>query len=189
MKRLLKNSFSTTTSYFITMILFGIFSYAFIALAKDNIYKWIPWYSGLFFLMFMSLTYSDFKKLAIKEKRPQYELNPKPVNGLIYGLIGEIPLIILTVIGVIMAYGSKINPEVQVVIKNVVKVILGPLYLIYSIPTNDILGFVLALICIPFLTMAGYTAGLYNIEIMLNIKKRYKMIKEILIAKFKIDND
>jgi hypothetical protein len=189
MKRIIKNSLSTLTGYFITMIIYGIFSYAFLSIAGDNVYKWLPLYSGFFFLIIVSMIYTDYKKMAIREKRPQYELFPKPIDGLKYGLIGEIPLIILIVIGIVIRENPNTIEDLKLPLLNGMKIILGPFYIIYKISGNSYIGFILVFIFIPLLTMGGYSAGLFNIEIMQTVKKKYRSLKEIVIDKLNIEKD
>ena len=95
MKDYIKNGFRVFVDYLISLVIFGVVLYTFLAITKDNYSKWIPVYSFLNFLLLYFMVYSDLKKLAIKEKRPQYNLKPYPLKGLILGFIGFLPLIII----------------------------------------------------------------------------------------------
>lgn len=170
MKNYIKNGAKILYSYAIALIVFVIFVYPFMAFTKDNFNVWLPLYCFLMFLFLFFIIYVDMKGLAIKEKRPQYELNPYPLKGLVYGMIGIIP------IALPVAVASLIHLENSTVdhIKHVaINTFLGPMYFIIRWLNEAPVGYAAAILLLPLIAMLGYLAGFYGINIMsrLRIKK------------------
>jgi hypothetical protein len=168
MKNFIKSSFKTLTGYLITLLIFCVFLYVFLSITKDNYSTWVPLYSFINFLLLFAILYSDFKQLAIKEKRPQYNLNPYPIKGLVYGAIGFVPIILLiAAYGIFTLVAAPMRP-----VDVAVKVLLGPIYWIVRLLGMSIIGYVGAIISVPVLCMLGYLAGFYGFELSKYTKKK-----------------
>jgi len=173
MKQYIKAGGKILYDYAMSLIIFVVFLYPFIGLAKDNLYTWLPLYCIIVFLFTFLLIYSDMKALAIKEKKPQYELNPYPLKGLVYGLVSIIPVILVT--GVLSML-SLDNATADRIRHLVINTLLGPMYFIIGWMKESLLGYAAAILVIPVLAMLGYLAGYYGIYIMKTVfRKKYEV--------------
>jgi len=175
MKNYIKNGMKILFNYTIALVLFAIFIYVFMSLAKDNFNEWLPLYSILLFLITFLMIYTDMKSLAVKEKKPQYDLHPYPLKGLVYGMIGTIP------IAVIVAVASLIRLENEVIehVKHVaINTFLGPLYFLIRWLNEAPIGYITAILLLPLIALMGYLAGYYGINIMDKIKKKKPVIEK-----------
>lgn len=163
-----KNGSKVLFGYLVSLLVFGIFIYVFISLAKDNMYVLLPYYSLLFFLLAFSIIYSDMKKLAEKEKKPQYDLKPYPVKGLVYGAIGFLPVALLEVISVFLVFGDQMADRIKHLAVNT---LMGPLYFIIRMAGEAPIGYILASLAVPVIAMLGYMAGYYGFNVKKALKK------------------
>ncbi|NJD01128.1 MAG: hypothetical protein FIA99_00665 [Ruminiclostridium sp.] len=164
----IKNGLKVLFDYGISLLVFGIFIFVFLSLAKDNMNKLLPFYSLLFFLMAFSIIYTDMKKLAETEKKPQYNLNPYPVKGLIYGLIGFSPIVILEIVSVFIVFSDQLAERFKHLTINT---LMGPLYFIIRGAGEQPIGYILASLTVPFIALLGYLAGYYGFNITKYFKK------------------
>lgn len=174
MKNYIKNSAKILYNYAIVLIVFVIFIYVVMSITKDNFWRWLPLYSFTLFLFAFFIIYSDMKSLAMKEKKPQYDLDPYPFKGLVYGLIGVIPIVL------VVAVASLIHLENETAehIKHVaIKTFLGPLYFFIKWINNAPIGYIISILLLPVMSMLGYLAGFYNINITNKLKKK-KVVQE-----------
>jgi hypothetical protein len=161
MKDYIKSGLRVFTDYLISLVIFVVFLYVFLAITKDNYSKWMPLYSFLNFLLLYSMLYSDLRKLAIKEKRPQYNLNPYPMKGLILGLIGFLPLIIIQAIYPFIVFD---DPVVNRIKELVLKTLLGPVYFMVRLVGGTAIAYVVASLVVPLVSMFAYMAGFYGFQ-------------------------
>ena len=164
----IKNGLKVLFGYCISLLVFGIFIYVFLSLAKDNTNVLLPFYSLLFFLMAFAIVYTDMKKLAEKEKKPQYDLHPYPLKGLIYGLIGFAPVMLLEIISVFIVFGDQVADRVKHLAVNT---LMGPLYFIIRAVGEHPIGYILASLAVPLIALLGYLAGYYGFNISKHLKK------------------
>jgi len=164
----IKNGLKVLFGYCISLLVFGIFIYVFISLAKDNMSMLLPFYSLLFFLMVFAIIYTDMKKLAEKEKKPQYDLHPYPLKGLIYGIIGFSPIILLEIVSVFLVFGDQMAERIKHLAINT---LMGPLYFIIRLASGLPIGYILASLVVPLIALLGYLAGFYGFSITKHIKK------------------
>ena len=164
----IKNGLKVLFGYCISLLVFGIFIYVFISLAKDNMSMLLPFYSLLFFLMVFAIIYTDMKKLAEKEKKPQYDLHPYPLKGLIYGIIGFSPIIVLEIVSVFLVFGDQVAERIKHLAINT---LMGPLYFIIRLASEQPIGYILASLTVPLIALLGYLAGFYGFSITKHIKK------------------
>jgi hypothetical protein len=156
----LKGGLKVLTGYLISLVVFIIFLYPFIGITKDNFYKWLPVYSIIFFLLMLVLIYTDIRKLAAKEKRPQYDLNPYPFKGFILGLIGFSPIILIELIYPLIVLDSETLVRIKHLALNT---ILGPLYFIIRFAGGTAAAYVIASLIVPLIAMLAYLAGYYGL--------------------------
>ena len=180
MKNYIKNGAKILFDYTMVLIVFAIFIYPFMSITKDNFNEWLPLYCILMFLIAFFIIYLDMKELAIKEKRPQYELNPYPLKGLVYGLIGTIPIALLVAVASMIHLENSVADHIKHVAINT---FLGPMYFIIRWLKEAPVGYVAAILLLPLLAMLGYLAGFYGIKIMSRLKGRKAATTEKAFAK------
>ncbi len=171
MKDHIRNGLKVFFNYCISTLVFVIFIYVFFALAKDNSNRLLPYYSLLFFLMAFGLIYSEMKKLAEKEKKPQYDLHPYPFKGLVYGLLGFLPIAAVEIISVFLVFGDQLADRIKHLAVNT---LMGPLYFIIRIAGERLIGYILASLIVPVLAMLGYLSGYYGFSWTRYFKKEDK---------------
>jgi len=165
----IKNGLKVLFGYLISLVIFAVFLYVVLSIAKENLYKWLPVYSFVIFLLMFAIIYSDIKRLAAKEKRPQYNLNPYPLKGLIYGLLGFSPLIFLELIYPLIVFEDSTLMRIKEIILNT---LLGPLYWLLKITGETAAGYAAVSAVVPAISMLAYLAGYYGFELGKYIKKK-----------------
>lgn len=164
----IKSGLKVLADYCISVIIFVVFLYMFLSVTKDNYSFWIPLYSFMNFLLLSFTLFSDIKKLAIKEKKPYYEIKTYPLKGFVIGLIGIIPIFLLQLIyPFIILNGDMLNRIKELTLK----VIMGPVYFIVRLAGGTTLGYILATLIIPIITLLAYMAGYYGFEFRKNKAK------------------
>lgn len=174
MKDYVKGGLKVFGSYAIADLFFLVFLYTFIAISKDNFSNWLPYYSFVIFLFLFLLLYSDIKRLALKEIKPQYDLNPYPLKGLVYGLVGFLPIILLELVYPLIVFNDPALNRIKELLLNSV---MGPVFFILRLGNKSVLSYILASLAIPFITMLGYLAGFHNFELKKRIGKADPKIK------------
>ncbi len=165
----IKNSARILYNYVLSLVLFAVFVYIFLSISGDKFGALLPIYSFVIFLLAFLLIFSETKKLAIKEKKPQYELHPYPFKGFVYGLIGFLPMIVLEVVSVFISFGNEVGDNLKHIAVNS---IMGPLFFIIKLFGESVLGYIAASLAIPVVAMLGYMAGYYGINIIKSIRKK-----------------
>ena len=131
----------------------------FIAITGDKFSDWLPLYSIIMFAIVALLLYSDMWNLAAKEK-PQYDLKPYPMKGLVLGLIGFFPIVVIFLIAYFVNFSEPIlNNIAEALMQNI---ILGPLYFAINFFGKTIYGYIISMLFIPLLAMFGYIMGFYG---------------------------
>ena len=171
MKNYIKNGAKILYNYVLTLIVFAIFIYVFISATGSSFGTYLPLYSFLLFLLAFFIIYSDTKRVGIKEKRPQYDLKPYPLKGFVYGLVGFIPVALLEIVSVFLVFDAEYANNIKRVALNA---LMGPLFFIIKAFGKQPLGYVLATLAVPVVSMLGYLAGYYNFNIIKRIKKEDK---------------
>ena len=171
MKNYIRNSLKVLLGYCISLLVFVVFIYVFLSLAKDHTSQLLPFYSLLLFLMAFAVVYSDMKRLAEKEKKPQYDLHPYPLKGLIYGLIGFLPIALLEIISVFLVFGDQFADRIKHLAVNT---LMGPLYFIIRAGGETPTGYIIATLVMPIVAMLGYLAGHYGFTLSSYFKKADK---------------
>jgi predicted Na+-dependent transporter len=162
MKEYIKGGLKVLSNYVIALIFFVVFLYAFIVIAGENFVNWLHYYSFIMFLLLFAIIYSDFTRLARKEKRPQYNIKTYPLKGLIHGIIGFLPIILIEIIYPFI----KFDDEVLIKIKELVlDVILGPVFFVLRIGNKSIISYIAASLVVPVIAMLSYIAGYYGFKL------------------------
>ena len=167
----IRNSARILYNYALALILFIVFVYIFITIAGNNFGKLLPLYSFIVFIFSFFIVYSETKRLGLKEKKPQNGLNPYPLKGLVYGLIGFLPVAVLEVVSVFITFGTEFGDHLKHVAVNA---IMGPLFFAIKPFDEKPLGYVIASLIIPVVSMLGYMAGYYGFDILKIFKKTDK---------------
>ncbi len=171
LKNHIKGGLKILGDYAAALLIYVILLYTFIAITGENFTKWLPLYSFIMFLLMVLMLYTDLWHLAVKEKRPQYDLNPYPLKGLVFGLIGFSPIIIIEIISYLVNFQEPVfNNLKRAIVDNI---LLGPLYFSIRLFGETIIGYIVTLLIVPLLSMVAYMAGYYGIELrkILGLKK------------------
>lgn len=170
MKDFIKSSAKVLVDYLISLLIFVVFIYVFISIAGDKHYNtYLPFYCMFIFIMAVFIVYSDMKRLAEKEKKPQYDLHPYPAKGFIYGLVGFSPIILLEIVSVILVLENSFAERIKHLLINT---LMGSTYFIIRFAGEAVWGYVLASLAIPVIAFLGYLAGHYGFEIKGKKKQR-----------------
>jgi len=169
MKIYIKNGVRVLYDYIVALIFFMIFIYPFMVLTKDSFNSLLTWYSLLFFLFAFFLIYAEMKEAGIKEKNPHYEYSHYPLKGLVYGLIGVIPIALVTGIFTFIHFSSDIAERIKHVGINA---FLGPLYFMIRWMKEAVPAYFAAILVIPVIAALGYLAGYFGIDITGKIFKK-----------------
>lgn len=178
MKQLLKGGVRILYDYVITLTIFLIFLYPFMGLTKESFNDWLPLYSLLLFLFLFFLVYVDMKDTAKKEKKPQYQLNPYPIKGLVYGLISVVPFALAVAVAFFLQLGYEASGVLPQLVHIAVNALLGPLYFVIRLMNESVLGYAAAISTIPAIATLGYLAGYFNINVMKVILRKKEVISQ-----------
>jgi hypothetical protein len=156
LKNYLKGSLKVLINYSISLLLFALF---FITL-----YKYLFVYSIVIFVLMFAISYSDMGRLAIKEKRPQYGIPNYPLKGLVYGIAGFLPVILLVIIiPLIPLHVAGLDAER---LKHVaVNTVLSPLYWLLKLGGESRAAYISSCFVVPVISMLGYFAGHQEFEL------------------------
>ena len=162
MKYFLRNALRTSLDYLIVLVIFLVFLYTFIAITGEHFTKWLPFYSAINFLILFFILYGDYRQLAIREKRPQYEIKTYPLKGVPLGLVGCVPIVALFIIlSVIKTDDELLARLMEIAIDGV----LGPLYFIANAIGNSPYAYAVAILMVPVIVTLGYLAGYYDFSL------------------------
>lgn len=160
-----KGALKVFVGYCTVLLIFVIFLITVLSLAKDNLGPWLSIYSFVNFLLLFLIIYSDMKKLAIKEKRPQYNLDPYPFKGFVYGAIGFLPFIAIQMIYPFLNFNDALFDRIKYLALNT---LLGPLFVFIKLGGKTALSHIAASSLVPIVSMLGYMAGFYGFELRRN---------------------
>ncbi|HOJ11299.1 MAG TPA: hypothetical protein PK733_12000 [Clostridiales bacterium] len=177
LKNHVKGGLKVLGDYAAALLIYFILLYTFIAITKDKFSDWLPLYSFFMFMFMALILYNDMWSLAVKEKKPQYELNPYPLKGLVLGFIGFLPFIILEIVAYFLNFNEPVlNNLKSAILQNL---LLGPLYFFINLLGKTTLAYAAASLVIPVLSMISYMLGFYGIE----IRKTMGLKKEVTVER------
>ncbi len=169
MKQYIKSGAKILYNYTMTLIIFVVFLYPFMTISGKYFSNLLPVYSFVLFVFIGFLTYTDMKELAVMEKKPQYELDPKPWKGFVMGLIAIVPLVIIESVLASLHFGTDTAERIRHLAING---FLGPMYFIIRLFNESIVGYIAAILLLPAIAGLGYLLGYHGINIMKKIKKK-----------------
>lgn len=162
MKYFVRKALKTSVDYAIVLVIYVIFLYTFVAITGDKFYNWLPVYSVVNFLLLFLILYNDYKMLAMKERKPQYNLNPYRLKGFYMGVLGFLPV----VIAVTVLFSIRFEDELAARLAELVaKGFLGPVYFILRAGGETFLTYAGAMFTVPAIAALGYLAGYHNFSI------------------------
>jgi hypothetical protein len=170
----IKSSLKILIDYCLSLILFVVFIYIFYLVTKQNFGYWLPVYSFVIFCMTATIIYSEAHKLAVREKRPYYKLKLYPWKGLVLGLIGYSPFILLQFVYPFIVFNDKILNQAKHLTLNA---LMSPLYWLLKLGGEATAAYIAASLVVPVVAMLGYMAGYYDFEIRVALKKLMKKYK------------
>lgn len=145
-----------TTSYLTALLLFLIFIMPILTIAQDGLEGTVTIFSFSVFLIMFYIIYTDMHNIAFKEKRPQYNINPPPYKGVLYGFIGIVPLVLIQSVLLII----KFPEDMLTFKKRLYQAFGGPLYwlsrLLGDAPVSYLITFAALIVIAGFGYYAGY---------------------------------
>ncbi|NTV90096.1 MAG: hypothetical protein HGA22_07010 [Clostridiales bacterium] len=154
-----KNALKVLLDYTAALILFAIFLYAVFAYAGDKFMNYLPYYSVLMFVFAFIILFFDMKSVGKVEKNPHYNLNPYPLKGLVYGVFGFLPYVVIEIISVFLRFQDQFAARIEHLVVNT---LLGPMYFIIGLTGESTAGYIAASLEIPLVSMIGYLAGYFG---------------------------
>lgn len=161
-----KRGLKITWDYFAALLIFGVFSSIALSIYKDNLEKGILIFSILIFLIMFSMIYTGMSDTAIREKRPQYNINPPPYKGFIYGIIGILPLLVIQ----LFYYVINVPEELLTLKRRILQAFSSPVYWLAQLISADAWAYHLVLLVIPVIAGLGYLAGYNEFYILKRLK-------------------
>lgn len=168
LKTFLRHAFKTTTDYLAILFIFVILSYPVISMGGENPAPAVRVVSVILFLLLFALLYRDMNEVATRERRPQYEINPTPLRGLLLGLVGLIPVwLVQVVIALLPLTGNETFRT------RLIQALGVPLYWLVSLTGGQTILYAVLLPVVALMGFLGYWAGLRDFFLMQRI---YRMI-------------
>jgi hypothetical protein len=161
-----KSSLKVLIDYFTAVLIFMLFTVP--------LYYHLQILSAIIFLLMFSIIYVDLNKLAAKEKRPIYNYNAKPYRGLILGIIGFSPLLIIILVCPIISINTSLL-NVDVFKHSMLNALMSPLFVFIKIGKESMAAYLIAWTTVPLTAMLGYLSGYYGFEIRAYYKKIFKI--------------
>jgi hypothetical protein len=158
---LIKRGFKLTTSYLVILILLLVFVLPILYFARDSISLVMFVFSFLLFLILARSFYLEMVSIAAKEKNPQFNINPSPYKGLLYGIIGIIPLIIIQSIII----SIRVPEDFTILHRRIYQGFSGPLYWFANLMGNEPVLYILSFILLIPAAGLGYYAGYHEFSI------------------------
>ncbi len=163
-----KHAVKVFTDYLAILFVFVIFSYPIISMSGDKPGPLVRWVSGFLFLLLFALIYKDLQEVAVRERRPQYGINPKPWRGLLLGLAGLVPVWLTQ--GVIAVLPLADSETLR---SRLLQAVSVPIYWLAAILGGAAWLYPVLLLLAALMAFAGYAAGLADFFLM---QKIYKLI-------------
>lgn len=171
----IKRGLKISYDYIICFFIFLALATPIISFTSENAANYIRIASFVVFLLLTCIVYVDMRNYGLKESRPQYEINPKPYKGLLYGFIGAIPLIIVQLIII----SIKLPEGTEILHRRFYQAFAGPFYWLVCLLGNKAGHYVIAFLSIIIISFIGYYAGHKGIYILetIRIKLGIKPVK------------
>jgi hypothetical protein len=164
----IKRGLKVTGNYFINILLFTILALMFIEVAQEGSDVAMPYFSFAMFWILFLFVYGEMRIIAQKEKRPFYEINPSPFKGILYGVIGIIPVAVLQIVIILIQ-----APEGFEVMKlRVLQALTGPLYWIAKLLGGTPIMYIPSLAAVVLMAFLGYFAGHHDFLLTEWVRKK-----------------
>lgn len=145
-----------TADYITALILFLVFMMPVMTISQGSSLKnTMAAFSFLIFLFLFYLVYVDMRVIASREKRPQYNINPPPYKGVIYGIIGMIPLVLVQSVLITL----KLSEDWQALIRRIYQGFAGPLYWLSRLLGDAPVQYLVSFSILVVIAGLGYYAG------------------------------
>ena len=167
LKTFARHAAKVATDYLAILFVFVIFSYPIISMSGDNPGPTVRWTSGLLFLALFALVYKDMQEIAVKERRPQYGINPKPLRGFLLGLAGLLPIWIIQGVIAILPLASS-----ETLRTRLLQAISVPFYWLVAMLGGFAWMYPFLILLTALMAFCGYWAGLGDFYLMQRIYKR-----------------
>lgn len=162
----IKRALKITGDYFLVLVIFGIFSSVVFSFFKENLETGITIFSVLIFLLMSAMIYTDMSDMAFREKRPQYNINPSPFKGFMYGVIGTVPVFLVQLV----YYIVNVADDFLLFKRRVLQAFTAPLYWLAKLISHDEWAYHVVLLVIPVIAGLGYMAGYYGFYVTKKLK-------------------
>ncbi len=166
LKTFLKHAMKVTTDYLAVLFIFVILSYPVVSIGGENPAPAVRVVSLFLFLILFALLYRDMFDVATRERRPQYEINPTPVRGLLLGLAGLTPVWLVQ--GIIALLPVSGNETFRT---RLVQAASVPLYWLASLIGGQPILYTVLLPLVAAMAFLGYWAGLKDFFLMQRVYK------------------
>ncbi len=164
----IKRSLKICTDYILALILFFLFTMPVISGVKENPQNAITYLSIAIFIMLFYNIYVDMRNIAIKEKRPQYNINPPFYKGFIYGLMGIVPLVAIQIILIMI----RLPKDFETLHRRLYQGFGGPLYWISRLLGNQAAHYVISFVVLAIIAGIGYFAGFKDFYLLSFIRQK-----------------
>lgn len=155
--KFLKGSFKTLASYTAGVFLFTFFLIAPLSM-ENNMNTWIAMYSLVFFIFTVIFLYKQVKKTG-EYDRIHVDAKQTVLRGLVYGLVGFAPYLILEL--VYFTVYTNIDSVTSVnILHAVFRCGFGPMYFIIRFLGYTWYSYAISSVIIPLVSFLGYAAGL-----------------------------
>ena len=158
MKPFIKRSFKTTAAYGAGAFLFTFFVIAPISM-ENNRNTWIAVYSFIFFVFTVIYLYKQMWKTGDIEKRAAGGGEVAITKGLLYGIAGFSPFILVEVL-YFLIYPAVSGTIIGNVFHGIFRCSFGPMYFIIRLLRYTWYSYLVATLIIPAVAFAGYAAGI-----------------------------
>jgi len=162
MKGLIKGSFKVTISYLASIFLFSFFLIGPLSM-ENNAYTWVSVLSFIMFMFLWSFMVIQLRKLGVYEKKETTLIKAYPFKGLVYGVIGFSPFILIEII-----YFIVYSPDKGIAMRffhAIFRCLFGPMYFIIRGLNYTWYAHLIATITIPLIALVGYFIGYYDISL------------------------
>lgn len=156
MNNYLKNGSKALWGYLI--ITFVTLFFSSLLVFTDFIEYWagMTIYSGMFFISLYFYIYSTFKTIGGKEIQRRYTGKTYKSKGVVYGLIGIIPIVLVYLV----AFSFKLETLSLINIrKTILNYLSAPIYFIVRFSGSFVWSYLLAISVVPIISGIGYWAG------------------------------
>jgi hypothetical protein len=168
MKKLYKGSLNVLGVYLTSVFLFTFFLIA--PINMKNTYLWITIYSIIFFAFLLSFMYKRLRETGYKENRQGEEAEPHPLKGLIYGIMGFLPLMAFEMLYFII-YNPQSDSFWMKIFHIAFRCLFGPLYFIIRGLDYTWFAYIAATMAVPLIAAVSYMAGHYDFALK-NVKDK-----------------